>query len=202
MPRLFYLAFAFSQFSIRMNGEKSAPIDPAKNGGKNEQKEKAKRDSREQIIDTISSRYRRRCPRSHRVSACGAWLSLWAIANVTRDILFAYHREMRISHAVGKSFFSNRREKRHIKSIQDQLMAKCSGLEKEERTIMVDPCRSLIVLIISAKKIISTRHFSCKNMRDHVNESKENDKLMKEIGSREEKEEHHKLIGSKCPVVK
>lgn len=109
---------------------------------------------------------------------------------------------MRISHAVGKSFFSNRREKRHIKSIQDQLMAKCSGLEKEERTIMVDPCRSLIVLIISAKKIISTRHFSCKNMRDHVNESEENDKLMKEIGSREEKEEHHKLIGSKCPVVK
>lgn len=30
------------------------------------EKRKRERDSREQIIDTISSRYRRRCPHSHR----------------------------------------------------------------------------------------------------------------------------------------
>lgn len=61
-------------------------------------KEASKRNSREEIIDTISSPLSVvGCPHSHHASACGAWLGLWAIGNVA---LF-YSHIIAVSRSIG-----------------------------------------------------------------------------------------------------
>lgn len=70
----------------------------AKNGKKWQQA--SERDSREQIIDTISSRYRR-CAHSHHASACGVrleFMSSWKLSRYSARGYLEAHKMHKIYH--------------------------------------------------------------------------------------------------------